>query len=418
MEDLELIIERACSESPPSFPSVKEIIDRYKKMKAAGEPPKDDPNDNRLYEPLRARTGEYVIGRLEVIDVKSVEFVADMWSETTPFTSRDWVPKKAKDTPSWVNELSKRVNAILRDSVGVRWDKMNREGLACDEGELKEARKSEDESAKKFCSSIDWKAAKLHIGKDEDEVWVCPCAIRAAMAHSKHDDGVKIEEWRLSYKINPVVAGLLKGGFHRTKLDVLHRIVNEGLWPGGGGGRTSTMFAPYAPWDRRSWDVVKFKYAPPISVYIYLSGDRLCKFDARLSADGHILVHQVIPFTCFDAIWYEDEHERHHRLLAKDGDIQIVLSVDGAHSIATVSKFNNVISLVLMQNQDVNTEEYNKLKEIERSRREGTQLFPGHPTWSEAVSLMALLYKPKNADCRLCPACLIVLDMIWQVDQK
>eukprot|EP00435_Cladocopium_sp_Y103_P009532 s1948_g2.t1 len=384
MDDLELIIERALSESPPSVPTVQEVVDRYKKMKASGKRPEDDPNDNRLYEPLRTRTGKYVIGQLEVIHVKSVEFVANMWSETEPFTNRSWYPLRKRkisltgsmsspkgSMPAYVTQLEfvgmkweekgyhvKRVHGLdwrsssdttvnaWRDKKYMKDGPLNTDlclerwrglstiifyefkaknrvraqilALKCKKGELKEAKKSEDEDAMAFCKYINWNAAKLHIGKDEDYVWVCPIAIRAPMAHSKYEDGVHIEERRLSYKINPGVAGLLKGGFHRTKLEVMQRIISEGLRPGGDGPRGSTMFAPAAPWDQRSWEVVKFKYIPPISVYIYLSGERLCEYDARLSADGHILVHHAIPFTSFDAIWYEDKNGRFHRFMIKE----------------------------------------------------------------------------------------------------
>eukprot|EP00435_Cladocopium_sp_Y103_P036625 s3204_g9.t1 len=91
---------------------------------------------------------------------------------------------------------------------------------------------------------------------------------------------------------------ILKGGFHRTKLDVFQRIVDEGLRPGGDGDRGSTLLVPY----ERCQYVVKYKFVPPVSVYICLSAE----YGARLSADGHVVVQQVIPFTSFDGVCYED----------------------------------------------------------------------------------------------------------------
>ena len=44
-------------------------------------------------------------------------------------------------------------------------------------------------------------------------------------------------------------------------------------------------------------------------VYIYLTYESLSKFAARVSADGHILVQQTIPFNFFDAVWYQDRSD-------------------------------------------------------------------------------------------------------------
>eukprot|EP00435_Cladocopium_sp_Y103_P011557 s3902_g3.t1 len=279
--------------------------------------------------------------------------------------------------------------------------------LVATKGEIRRAKESNGSREKEFCDTIDWSRCRLYTGSEDDLVCLWPVAVRAPMSHKKRDDGVRIDEWRLSYRINPGIASILRGGFHRTKLDVFgRRIIQEGLKPGGDGDRGSTFFVLFAPWDRRSYRIVKYKSIPPPTVYIYLTADRLCEYDARLSADGHVLVQQVIPFSAFDGDWYEESDGVFKRLLVKNGESQMVLSVEKAKSVASIEKFSKIMKETIMQNENEPSEVLNRLNEIDVMHRAGIILFPGHPKWSEAVSLMALIYKSQKPCHRLCPACL------------
>ena len=110
----------------------------------------------------------------------------------------------------------------------------------------------------------------------------------------------------------------------------------EGLTPGGGGDRVNTFFVPFAPWNRRSTTILRFKKMAGTLVYIYLTYDTLSTFGARISADGHTLVQQTIPLSSF--VWYLDPSDgEYYRLLVNKGHEQLVLSVKDA----TVSRSTN-----------------------------------------------------------------------------
>ena len=110
------------------------------------------------------------------------------------------------------------------------------------------------------------------------------------MAHSKNPGGVIIEDHKTNYHLNPSVGNTLGGGFHCTTFDCIAQIFKEGLRPGGGGDRINTLFVPFAPWDERCTTVLKYKKIEGATlVYIYLTYESLSKFNAWISADGHIL---------------------------------------------------------------------------------------------------------------------------------
>ena len=162
------------------------------------------------------------------------------------------------------------------------------------------------------------------------------CSYQGAQGHSRVPGGVQIEAWRLSHHINPGVGHVLGGGFHRTRIDSLDKIFQEGLRPGGGGDRINTSLVLFAPWDRRSMGIVKFNHVPDISVYIYLTSESLSDFGARLSAEGHIMVQQTIPLSAFDAMWYTDPTDGgFYRMMVRGGQDQVVCSVEGTKKIAT-----------------------------------------------------------------------------------
>ena len=128
----------------------------------------------------------------------------------------------------------------------------------------------------------------------------------SCMGHTKKIGGVVIEDHNSTSECGQYTRRL-GGGFHCTMLDSIERIFFEGLRPGGGGDRVNTFFVPFAPWDWRLTTILRFKKLVGTLVYIYyLTYDTLSTFGARISADGHILVQQAIPFSSFDAVWYLD----------------------------------------------------------------------------------------------------------------
>ena len=143
-------------------------------------------------------------------------------------------------------------------------------------------------------------------------------------------------------------------------------------------------------------------------MYIYLTYESLAKFSPRVSADGHILVQQTIPFSSFDAVWYREwESGEYYRLLVPNGQDQLVLSVDGAKKMATTERFDNLIRNVVPDETSPDVEELRKLIDIQTAHISNhCNLFPKHPGWNNAVSLLALTHRSLKEDHRLCPACL------------
>ena len=136
--------------------------------------------------------------------------------------------------------------------------------------------------------------------------------------------------------------------------------------------------------------------------------ESLAKFSPRVSADGHILVQQTIPFSNFDAVWFRDwKSGEYHRLLVPNGQDQLVLSVEKPKKMATIDRFDNLIRNVVPDETSPDVEELRKLIDIQTAHVSNhCQLFPKHPGWNNAVSLLALTHRPLKEDHRLCPACL------------
>ena len=374
-------------------------------------------------------------------------------------------------SPQWIVELSKRFNAALRHSVGCVKDNRNHRGLPCDEagwvnveailkydniwrdkhtlagttrvnypvlverwnnfqrvifteykqtkriraqvlglkvtkGELEYIMDNFDDGLTK---RLERRTLRLEIGTADREIWLWPVAIRAPMVHSRVQGGVHIEDSKTSYQMNPGVGYTLGGGFHCTTFENIAQIFREGLRPGGGGDRINTFFVPFAPWDVRSQTVLRFKRIDQTDlVYIYITYESIAKFSPRVSADGHILVQETIPFDSFDAVWYYDWREKkYYRLMITKGKDQIVLSVQGAKKIATIELFDKLIGNVVPDESSPDLSELRKLVDIKTSHiSHSHRLFPGHPDWNDAISLLAVTHRPNKEDHRLCPACL------------
>eukprot|EP00435_Cladocopium_sp_Y103_P051415 s898_g16.t1 len=63
-----------------------------------------------------------IIRRLEIVDVRGVEYAGNSWSSVPVFTRSDWAPRYRNDIPSWADQQSRRFNAILRHAIGIKTD--------------------------------------------------------------------------------------------------------------------------------------------------------------------------------------------------------------------------------------------------------------------------------------------------------
>ena len=426
--------------------------------------------DNWNFKYIQPFTHGHNIGTLQLARINGEEYLGYGWSDVKRFGENEWMGKKWEN-PQWMVELSKRFNAALRHSVGCVKDNRNHRGLPCDEagwvnvesilkydniwrdkhtlagttrvnypvlverwnnfqrvifteykqtkriraqvlglkvtkGELEYIMDNFDDGLTK---RLERRTLRLEIGTADREIWLWPVAIRAPMAHSRVQGGVHIEDSKTSYQMNPGVGYTLGGGFHCTTFENIAQIFREGLRPGGGGDRINTFFVPFAPWDVRSQTVLRFKRIDQTDlVYIYITYESIAKFSPRISADGHILVQETIPFDSFDAVWYYDwKEEKYYRLMITKGKDQIVLSVQGAKKIATIERFDKLIGNVVPDESSPDLSELRKLVDIKTSHiSHSHRLFPGHPDWNDAISLLAVTHRPSKEDHRLCPACL------------
>ena len=426
--------------------------------------------DNWNFKYIQPFTHGHNIGTLQLARINGEEYLGYGWSDVKRFGEHEWMGKKWEN-PQWIVELSKRFNAALRHSVGCVKDSRGHRGLPCDEagwvnveailkydniwrdkhtlagttrvnypvlverwnnfqrvifteykqtkriraqvlglkvtkGELEYIMDNFDDGLTK---RLERRTLRLEIGTADREIWLWPVAIRAPMAHSRVQGGVHIEDSKTSYQMNPGVGYTLGGGFHCTTFENIAQIFREGLRPGGGGDRINTFFVPFAPWDVRSQSVLRFKRIDQTDlVYIYVTYESIAKFSPRVSADGHILVQETIPFDSFDAIWYYDwKEEKYYSLMITKGKDQIVLSVQGAKKIATIERFDKLIGNIVPDESSPDLSELRKLVDIKTSHiSHSHRLFPGHPDWNDAISLLAVTHRPSKEDHRLCPACL------------
>ena len=175
------------------------------------------------------------------------------------------------------------------------------------------------------------------------------------------------------------------------------KIFREGLRPGGGvtaSIRSSCHSHRGTCEVRRCCDsgrLIKLI----LSTY-YITYDSIAKFSPRLSADGHILVQETIPFESFDAVWYYDWKEKdYYRLMITKGKDQLVLSVQGARRVATIERFDKLIGNIVPDESSPDLNELRKLVDIKTGHfSHAHRLFPGHPDWNDAISLLAVTHHP------------------------
>ena len=138
-------------------------------------------------------------------------------------------------------------------------------------------------------------------------------------------------------------------------------------------------------------------------VYTYLTYNTVSTFEARISADSHILVQQTIPFSSFDAVWYLDPRDgEYYRLLVSKGHEQLVLSVKNAKKIATVSQFDQLflgeLENILPDDSSPDKAEIRKLLTIKSEHTKyQPRLHPGIDKWNVAISLVSIDHRPDIA---------------------
>ena len=426
--------------------------------------------DNWNFKYIQPFTHGHNIGTLQLARINGEEYLGYGWSDVKRFGEHEWMGKKWEnpqwivelskrfnaalrhsvgcvkdsrnhrglpcDEAGWVNvEAILKYDNIWRDKHTLagttrvnypvlveRWNNFQRVifteykqtkriraqvlGLKVTKGDLEYIMDNFDDGLTK---RLERRTLRLEIGNADREIWLWPVAIRAPMAHSRVQGGVHIADSKTSYQMNPGVGYTLGGGFHCTAFENIAQIFREGLRPGGGGDRINTFFMPFAPWDMRSQSVLRFKRIDQTDlVYIYVTYESIAKFSPRVSADRHILVQETIPFDSFDAIWYYDwKEEKYYRLMITKGKDQIVLSVQGAKKIATIERFDKLIGNIVPDESSPDLSELRKLVDIKTSHiSHSHRLFPGHPDWNDAISLLAVTHRPSKEDHRLCPACL------------
>ena len=322
-QELDALVERAAEDSPPVLPTIQELNVYNNKTPEEFKKWLDDmkkehgPNYNFRY--LQPFTYGSNIGTLEMTRLSGEEYVGNGWCNAKTFAKDAWMGRRS-DNPKWLTELSKRFNATLRHSIGCRKDSKNYNGLPCDDagwvnvtflmqydaiwrdghrlygtekpdfnviierwnaflevifteykqtkriraqvlgltvtkGELMKAMQENE----RIENQIDRRAVRIEQGEDDRKIWLWPVAVRAPMAHTHVQGGVRIDDSKTSYLMNPGVGYTLGGGFHCTTFDCILRIFQEGLRPGGGGDRINTFFVPFAPWDNRSRSILKYK---------------------------------------------------------------------------------------------------------------------------------------------------------------
>ena len=121
--ELDTLVERAAEESPPVLPTIEELNawnpkDHDAYVKWLTEERKQY-GDNWNFKYIQPFTHGHNIGTLQLARINGEEYLGYGWSDVKRFGENEWMGNKWEN-PQWIVELSKRFNAALRHSVGLR----------------------------------------------------------------------------------------------------------------------------------------------------------------------------------------------------------------------------------------------------------------------------------------------------------
>ena len=252
--ELDALVERAAEESPPVLPSIQELNalnpknhDEYLKWI---KQEREQRGDNWNFRYLQPFTYGIDIGTLQMARISGEDYVGHGWCRVHQYGENEWMGKRY-ETPRWMIEVSKRLNAALRHSVGCVRDRRGHKGIPCDEAgwvnveqilkydhiwqdgkvlagtlqadydivverwnmfqtiiftEYKQTKrvraqvlglkvtKGELEPIlhleNQFTARLRTHKVKIELGNADRELWLWPVAIRAPMAHSRITGGV------------------------------------------------------------------------------------------------------------------------------------------------------------------------------------------------------------------------------------
>eukprot|EP00435_Cladocopium_sp_Y103_P024435 s3768_g6.t1 len=452
---MDYLINRATLITRVQLPTIAELVD-------------ETPNQwsrNRGYAKIHTwLPGGVVAGKLEMARARGENYIGRAWIRPTMFGD-EWMEKFNR----YDEKCSHRVNMVLRHNIGVVQTPDRHRGLKCDEGcwvnildlllynfvwddgfdiwsddsrnyhilaqRLERMMKYVWYEVKvKRNVRFQVIGLKLKLGElrspllaptivdagidmnayqgrpDNEELWMWPVAIRASTGHSKISYGVQYDDKKVSLEIDHGIAQLLGGAFHETTFQNMHSIMSLGLLPGGPKRiRASSMFIPFAPWDHRANDLIKRKNTiPPINCAIFLSYDKLLKYNARIGADGKIVIGEMIPFSDFDAVWYfDDENRCSRRLITPVGKNQFISSIAKCKGIASMRRFHTIKRKVLFEASPGDKEVVERIEELDTKIEKGIlSIQQGNEIWGELVSLFTLIYIPDQSGYALYPGCL------------
>ena len=197
-----------------------------------------------------------------------------------------------------------------------------------------------------------------------------------------------------------------------TDLESFKGIRKSGLKPGGNRGRVNSFFGLYAPWDERSWRLMKTtnKQFQSPKVVLYLNCSKFLKYFFRISSDGQLLAAMVIPFEDFDATWVLDNKGGKHewvRLTTPDVPPQMILSAKECYVVADWNKLEEVMTRTLIDTKSLHPTHIKELISYREKHISGEEVIePADDKWNRRVSLLAWAYVPKDSGLVLCPGCL------------
>lgn len=174
--------------------------------------------------------------------------------------------------------------------------------------------------------------------------------------------------------------------------------------------RMLTFFNPYAPWDRRSWQITKSMDTRSGGyVALYIPTETLfCNFNAQLTDFGQLVTEQVVPFSFICTGWYQDPSNRWHRLMVPSGPEQAIRTTVGPNHIASKESVLRLASACLTGQRERGNEEI-EIEALIGDVRSGVIPSGGKAQYEARCRLIEYILDKKKVEapgCRNCPACL------------